>query len=201
VAVSNTMRTVIEAVLLVIGLSPALAVGQGCSALNANSASQAFEYLRDASPQTAVLSCVLRAFHQIASSPTDEAIPLLIELLGYKRPLSEGEQHGIFMHGNGPDVLYPAVSELFALGKPAEQPLLHFVAGNKDTARIERDNALYAMLIVHHGNAEEVVDALMLESRASGDEAERARLCAAAKAVAAKWCDDRNRVKCEDIQK
>jgi hypothetical protein len=124
-----------------------------------------------------------------------------IELLGYKRPLSEGEQHGIFMHGNGPGVLYPAVSELFALGGPAERPLLHFVAENKDTARIERDNALYTILLIHHGNAEEVIEAVMVESRASGDGPERARLHAAAKDVATTWSDDRNRVKCEEMQK
>lgn len=113
---------------------------------------------------------------------------------------ARGERLGIFMHGNGPNVLYPAVHELYALGKPAEPALLRFVAGIKDAGRIDRENVLYTLLLMHHGNAMDVVEILTKERNASGNDSARARLQAAAK-DAAKWCDARIKVKCEDIQK
>ena len=52
---------------------------------------------------------------------------MLIERLAYRRPLSEGERLGVFMHGNVPDVLYPAVHELYSLGEPSETALSRFI--------------------------------------------------------------------------
>jgi HEAT repeat protein len=193
------MQTSIRTMLVVLLLSPIFAVGQDCEALRSGSASEAVEYLRHAGDEATAAPCVIQAFHQIAISPPEQAIPLLVERLGYKRPLSEGEQHGIFMHGDGPNVLYPSVHELSALGKPAETALVHFIAENKG-ARNERDNALYALLLIHHGNAINVIETLMGESKSSQGTAADARLRAAAK-EATKWCDDQIRTKCESIQK
>jgi hypothetical protein len=86
------------------------------------------------------------------------------------------------------------------LGKPAETALLHFIAENKDAAKIEQGNALYALLLIHHGNAIEVIETLTTESKSSEVAAASARLRAAAK-EAAKWCDDEMRMKCESVQK
>jgi hypothetical protein len=194
------MYTLVTTALLALSLSPILAAGQECEALKSGSPSAAIGYLRHTGDDTTAKPCVDRAFRQIASAPQEQAISLLIDLLGYKRPLSEGERLGIFMHGDGPNVLYPAVHELYALGEPAEPALLRFVAGIKDAGRIDRENALFTLLLIHHGNAMDVVEILTKESNASGNDSARARLQAAAR-DAAKWCDDRIRVKCEDIQK
>ena len=115
-----------------------LAAGQECEALKSGFPSAAIGYLRHAGDDTTAKSCVDRAFRQIASAPQEQAISLLIDLLGHKLPLSEGERLGIFMHGNGPNVLYPAVHELYALGKPAEPALLR-LSGIKDAGRIDRE--------------------------------------------------------------
>ncbi len=104
------------------------------------------------------------------------------------------------MQGDGPSALYPAVRELFVLGKVAEPALVHFIAEPRDATRIERDNALYTILLIHHGNAMDVVQTLTRESKASKDTAAGDHLRDAAK-DASKWCDDRIRVKCEDIQR
>jgi hypothetical protein len=193
----TSIRTLL---LLLLWLSPILAVGQDCDVLKSGSASEAVEYLRHVGDEAAAASCVNQAFHQIASLPPEQAIPLLVERLGYKRPLSEGERHGIFMHGDGPNVLCPAVHELAALGNFAEHALVHFIAENKDAPRIERDNALYTLLLIHHGNAMGIIETLTRESKGLEDAAADARLRAAAK-DATKWCDDRIRAKCEDAQK
>ncbi len=195
------MNTSVKAVLLLLlWLSPISAVGQGCDALKSGSTAAAIEYLRHVGDDATAAPCVSHAFQQIASSPPEQAIPLLVDLLGYKRPLSEGERRGIFMHGNGPNVLYPAVYELYTLGKPAESALLRFMAETKDAGRIERDNALYTLLLIHHGNAMDVIEALTKASHASENGDARARLRVAAR-EATKWCDDRIKVKCEDLQK
>jgi hypothetical protein len=194
------IKTILPLALL---LSSVSAVGQDCAALTArgeSTPSEAVEYLCHVEDDPAAASCVILAFHQIASSPASEAIPLLIERLAYRRPLSEGERHGIFMHGKVPDVLYPAVHELYSLGKPSETALLRFIAENKDATKIEKENAIYTLLLIHHGDGLSVVEALAQESKASDDAAVSARLRNAAK-DASKWCDDRVRVKCEDAQK
>ena len=86
-------------------LSSAFITAQECDALKSGSASEAIEYLRHVGDDPAAVTCVNLAFHQISGLPPEKAVPLIVERLAYKRPLAEGERHGIFMHGNGPDVL------------------------------------------------------------------------------------------------
>lgn len=186
--------------ILFLWLPSMFAAGQDCEALRSGAPSAAVEYLRHAGDDPAAASCVILAFHQIASLQPEQSIPLLVERIDYKRPLNEGERLGIFMHGDGPNVLYPAVHELAALGKASEPALLHFIADDKDVTKTARENALYTLLLIHHGNALDVVDTLTRERRASEDAAASARLQTAAE-DATKWCDERIRAKCESVQK
>jgi hypothetical protein len=185
---------------LALSLGSMFATAQDCDPQRSGSPSEAIEYLRHVGDDPAAVTCINLAFHQIASLPPEQAIPLLVERIAYKRPLSEGERQGIFMHGKVPDVLYPAVHELYSLGKPSETALLRFIAENKDATKTARENAIYTLLLIHHGDGLSVVEALAQESKATDDAAARARLRSAAR-DAAKWCDDRVRVKCEDAQK
>jgi hypothetical protein len=68
------------------------------------------------------------------------------------------------LHGNGPTVLYPAVHELYVLGDAAESALVTFIGTNKSSTRTELDNALYTLLLIHHGDALAVIQELHKES-------------------------------------
>ena len=153
-----------------------LAWAEECSALVTGSADDAIKYLRHAKDEAAAASCVKTAFHQIAGLPSEQAIPILISFLGYKRPLNEGERYGIFMQGSGPNVLYPAVHELFLLGKTAEPELVNFIGQRNDVKGTEVSNTLYALLLIHHGNAVDVIKTLAEARKASEDNRKGDRL-------------------------
>jgi len=188
-------------VLLVVAwLLPTTVTAQECAAVKLASAEQAANYLQHAGSNAEAAECLQVAFRQIAKSPVEEAIPVLIKFLSYKRPLNEGERNGIFMHGKGADVLYPAVYELYTLGVPAESALVHFIAEDTNARGVARENALYSILLIHHGNALAVVQRLHSDSVASASVEARDRLQTASKA-AMRWCDERWQTKCEGALK
>jgi hypothetical protein len=193
------MRPAMKIVTLSIAyLLPVAALGQECTALRSATVEDAAEYLQAAAGRSTSAACVQLAFQLIAASPTEQAVPLLIENLGLKRPLNNGERRGIFMHGNTPENLYPAIHELFTIGPPAEPKLIRFISHTHDEKDVERHNALYALLLIHHGNAMGVIDSLMKVSKATVEAGDSGRLRAAAADVASKWCDERIRQRCED---
>lgn len=176
-------------------LFPMLVNGQECSPVE--SVDQAVDYIQHAGNDAKAAHCVQLAFHQIASSGTDRAIQTLVQFLSYRRPLSESERKGIFLHGKGPSVLFPAVHELFSLGDSAEPGLVGFIARGKEAQGIALENALYTLLLIHHGNALDVIQKLHSESTSSTNAEERERLQSAAKDTM-KWCDERWKDKCTD---
>lgn len=171
-------------------------VAQECGSLRSGSIAAAVDYIDHASDGPDVASCVQFAFEQIATNPPVEAIPILVKYLGYKRPLNDAEQRGIFMHGKGPSVLYPAVHELGKIGSDAEPALVAFIANGTGKNSPEVENSLYAMLLIHHGNVVPVIRNLRIGADKSTTSASRDRLEAAATRMM-KWCDDRARAECE----
>jgi hypothetical protein len=175
-------------------------VGQDCDSLKSGSTASAVDYLQHAGNDAAAARCVQVAFRQIGSSPPEQAIPLLVTYLGYKRPLNDGERHGIFMHGDGPAVLYPAVHELNPFGYAAEPALADFIGNSADGKGTEIDNAIYTLLLIHHGNALAVIEKLHKDSVSAASAETRDRLQRAAR-NALKWCDEAWQAKCEDALK
>jgi hypothetical protein len=91
-----------RAIMMVLVIANALssrAIGQ-CDDLRSASVEQATSYIEHAPDDAASAKCVQIAFDVIGSLPTEQAVPVLLKYLGYKRPLNDSEQHGFFMHGN-----------------------------------------------------------------------------------------------------
>ncbi len=169
--------------------------GQSCDDFQSLSTRAAVEYIEHESDANTNVRCVELAFRQIASAPIAEAVPILVEHLGYRRPLNDAERRGLFMHGNGPSALYPAVHELAQLGPPAESALINFLASTADPKPLIFENALYTMLLMHHGNVVAVI-AKLNSARASTVMPEsKERLHKAASAML-KWCDERSQKAC-----
>jgi hypothetical protein len=175
-------------------------IAQECEALKTSSVAKIIDYLQHAADDSTGAACVQVALHRMGALPQEQAIPLLTTYLGYKRPLSEGERHGFFMHGSAPDVLYPAIQALYSIGSPAEIGLVSFLARYKDNAGPASKNAVYTLLLIHHGDAVSVVQELHKASVSSTSDEARDRLQAAA-GEASKWCDERARSTCEDALK
>jgi hypothetical protein len=183
--------------LCVVCFLPLISIGQECSEARLGSAAEAAEYLQHASAVVTPLVCVQAAFQRIANAPSEEAIPLLLQHLGFKRPLNEGEKHGIFIHGRTPATLYPAVQALSTIGAPAESALVSFLANENEGKEVERSNAIYTLLLIHHGNTLTVIENLMKASKLTRDEAESTRLGTAAREAVTKWCDEQTKEKCK----
>ncbi|PYX38474.1 MAG: hypothetical protein DMG81_11625 [Acidobacteria bacterium] len=182
----------------VVCLLPSISIGEECGEARFGSAAEAAEYLQHASAAVTPLVCAQKAFQRIAKATSEEAVPLLLQHLSFKRPLSEGEKHGIFMHGPTPDTLYPAVQALFTIGLPAESGLIGFLAHENNENAVERSNALYALLLIYHGNTLSVIENVMKASKLTRDDSEGSRLRAAAREAATTWCDDRIKEKCKE---
>jgi hypothetical protein len=195
------MRASVKVMLLaVVFLLSTLSVGQECEAPKTSSVEKLTDYLQHAGDSAEVAPCVQAAFRRIAALPSEQAIPLLITYLGYKRPLNESERHGFFMHAKAPDVLYPAVQELFVIGGPAEPAVIGFIAKNKDGVGQESKNAVYTLLLIRHGDVVSVIQELHRAGQSSADSEARDRLQLAAQ-DALKWCDERSQTECEDALK
>ncbi|MGA9391288.1 MAG: hypothetical protein WBV69_12650 [Candidatus Sulfotelmatobacter sp.] len=177
-------------------LLPTLSAGQRCSALNDATVEQLVDYLQHPADDAATASCVQATFRLIASLPPRQAIPLLISYLGYKRPLTESERSGYFMHGNGPNVLYPAVHELRVLGSAAEPAILDTIAEGKNRG-VALENALFTLLLIHQGDAVAVIRELRKKSVSSTTLGATNRLQSAVN-YAMKWCDERSNSQCND---
>jgi hypothetical protein len=137
--------------------------------------------------------CVKLAFGEITSAPPAEAIPVLVRYLGWRRPPDNAR---FSLQANSPDKLYPAVYSLFTIGAPAEEQLVTFIGESSDEKSVERNNAMYTLLLIHHGNGLGVVEALASRSKLSSDSDEKRRLRDAAN-DAMRWCEGQLRDKCE----
>ncbi len=137
---------------------PGFCTSEECVALKSTSAASAVDYLEHQQGKTA--ECAKAAFQLISHLPHDDAIPILIKHLGYKRPLTDAERHGFLIHGPLPEVLYPAVESLYEIGLPAELPLMDFVAQNERKDSVERKNALYALVMIRHSDMVPLIKAM-----------------------------------------
>jgi hypothetical protein len=188
-----------RAIMMVLVIANALssrAIGQ-CDDLRSASVEQATSFIERAPDDAASAKCVQIAFDLIGSLPTEQAVPVLLKYLGYKRPLNDGERLGIFKHGDGPGTLYPALHELVHLGSASEPGVIRFIGESKDASRTVLDNAIHALVLIHHGDGLAVVQKLHSESGIAVDPDASRRLQSAAK-DATKWCDERWGEKCAD---
>ena len=105
---------------------------------------------------------------------------------------------GYLFTGALPATLYPAVHALSTIGAPAESGLIGFLANENHEKEVEKSNALYTLLLIHHGKTMMVIEDLIKARESTRDDAESARLGAAAREAATKWCDERIKEKCKD---
>jgi hypothetical protein len=66
-----------------------------------------------------------------------------------------------------------------------------------EVMHVESENALYALLLIHHGDVVAVIGKLLNARRTSTSREAGDRLQGAARS-ALKWCDERSKTQCED---
>ena len=167
-----------------------------CEALKFASANDAVNEVEQGRIQTA--TCAKAAFQLIRHLPEEEAIPILIKYLGYKRPQTDAEKHGFYIHGPSPDVLYPAVESLYDIGSPAESRLIDAIARNDSKDSIEYKNALYTLVLIHHSDMVPLLKALHGRSVELAGTPEGARLESVAQDVKKQHCQGKLQAACDN---
>jgi hypothetical protein len=102
--------------------------------------------------------CSRTAFQLIENLPPEEAVPILIKYLGFRRPISN-QPHGLRSQ-------YPAVDALWKLGPASEPGLIDFIARQEDEKGVQHANALEALGLVRQGDVVPTIK-LMRERSAS----------------------------------
>ena len=135
---------------------PNLCASQSCEELKLASANDAVNALDHGEIKTAF--CSRAAFQLIENLPREEAVPILIKYLGFKRPISN-EPHGLRSQ-------YPAVDALWKLGPATEPALIDFIARQEDEKGLQHANALEALGLIRQGDVVPTIK-LMRERSAS----------------------------------
>jgi len=177
----------LAATLFVILISANPCASQGCEELKLESASDAVNALDHGEIKTAF--CSRAAFQLIENLPQEEAVPILIKYLSFKRPISN-EPHGL-------ESQYPAVEALGKLGPAAEPALIDCIAHQENDNSLQRANALLALGLIRHGDIVPTIKLMRERSSLLAGTPAAAHLDAAAQYLWKHYCSGRLQSLCE----
>jgi hypothetical protein len=141
--------------------------------------------------RTADPECITTVIGRLGNSRDVSAVPVLIRLLDFQRPLTQRERAGItIMRGH-----FPAVSALFSIGLPAVPVLVKSIRLG-ELNPTSKKNAVEAVATIFRENPDQAVALLMKAARESTIPAEKENLESSAHEAAAHFCGVRWREKC-----
>jgi hypothetical protein len=176
-------------IVLLLSLCP-LIRAQQCPNYDANTEGT-IAFLRIArSDSGAQNNCVVAAIHKLYHVHSKEAIDVLTEYLDFKREL-DGVSTGSNMEP------YPAVSELFAIGKPA-LPVLIRAAGGSSFTKVAQNNALRTIMMIYRDDPPAGIR-FLLDEAAHSENGDQGTLLRQGAASAVRWCQGQHRSKCESV--
>jgi hypothetical protein len=165
------------------GTATAYQVKEGCADLNGAGVKTRMEYLdRDRSSQSP--ACVIYAIEQLGNDRYVPAATTLAKYLDYRLPERPATGEPIVSdHRETMGRVYPAVTSLFQIGKPAV-PILLTVISAGSTADRARANAIDALFAIYRDDVPEGAAVLNSAGRAATDVEIRQRLLDAARQYA-----------------
>ena len=130
--------------------------------------------------------CIFYAMDQIGLKHYAPAVKTLIKYLDYRVPEDPAKARlPVIMRVPMLGSLYPAITALFEIGKPAVPDLVGAIAG-QDTTDVARNNAIEALFLIHREDVSEAVALLNRASKESTDRQASQRLMDAARRMADK---------------
>lgn len=120
--------------------------------------------------------CVSQAITRLGGFRTPSGADVLLDLLDFQRPESEGEKLHLFdAHDK-----FPAVTALFSIGFPAVPALLSKLQSGEGNELV-RSNGIRALVTIYRDNPPDAIAALMKAAAAAKTETEAVRLESCAK--------------------
>jgi hypothetical protein len=142
--------------------------------------------------RTADPECVTKAIGRLGEFRSPAGVPVLIDLLDFRRPDSDAERMRLFdMHDR-----FPAVSALFAVGAPAIPALIAKLQTGR-ASQTERTNGIRAIMSMQRNSPPDGVKILKKAAANAKDPEQSTQLDLAARDAAA-LCSEKWRSQCED---
>jgi len=169
-----------------------------CTALKEDSSTQELlEFLRSSKelPQEKRDGeCIDFAIRHLEHKPSPEAETLLIDYLGFERPLSQAERAGFMLHGPITESnTHPAMGTLLTFGKSAVPALLSSIEESPSEAF--RGTATHTLMLIFRDQPPMGIEYLKQRST-HAEPINAARLKEAAR-TAIQWCGDKYKQQCD----
>jgi hypothetical protein len=164
-------------------------VGQGCESLRNAAPDDLTSFLNTATPDQKNADCVTSAIKNLGARRHAPAVPALIKLLDFRRPLDEREKRGSHPHMRGVWEMYPAVDALESMGSNALPALLDAIKADSSSVTA-RENAVVAWMEIYRRSDEHPKAIALLkqaETKAADFPTDQRLSWAIAKALT--WCN------------
>jgi hypothetical protein len=153
-------------------------------------------FLGAAVPDDKNSDCVTLALRSLGEARYEEAIPVLVKFLDFKRPLSEREKAGYSLRLPTVWEMYPAASALDKMGAKALPSVIEAIE-KESTTSLARENATAVLMGIHRNEKAKGIRLLRQEIAKSNDSAAKARLTLAMSKAVETWCADSEYKSCQ----
>jgi hypothetical protein len=164
-----------------------------CKSLHGATLDVLISYLDKAHPNDGNAECVTYAIVGLGRERYEPAMPALAKWLGYRRPLTTEEKHGVKDHPRTTGNMYPAVGALDEFGKKSLPVVLDVIKSSASTAA--RESAVSVWMFVYSDRAPKGVALLRQEARGTSDPTVRQNLRWALE-KAPIWCSPKEKARC-----
>jgi hypothetical protein len=183
-----------------------ICLGYGCTSAgqSAGSSCQSFEkastidltnYLHGIVPNENNQDCITVAIRRLGEERYELAIPELVNLLDFRRPLTQQEEEGFFSHLPTVEGMFPAAQALELIGKNA-LPGLARALRSESTSDTSRENAVAVWMMNYKFEHAKGILSLKQEETSTNDSASKQRLRAALSNAVDKWCRQNEKEAC-----
>ncbi|HLH09411.1 MAG TPA: hypothetical protein VKW78_19390 [Terriglobales bacterium] len=168
------------------------ALSQNCERLQQATLDELVTYLQSSEGDPSNAECVTFAIYRLGDTRYSPAIPELVTLLGFRRPLDEHEKLGYHIRMRD---YYPAVDALQQIGEPASSAVLHAITEDS-TPQVARKNAVIVWMGIHRNEPEKAVLALKRARDGATEQSTKEHLTRAM-TQALQWCSPQDKQKCD----
>ena len=172
-------------------------LGQECESLRNAAPDDLTSFLNAAVPDQKNADCVTSAIRQLGARRHAPAVPTLVKLLDFRRPLDEREKRGAYPHMRGVWEMYPAVGALEMMGAKALPALLDAITA-ESSSLTARENAVVAWMEIYRRSDEQpkAVAVLKQAETKAVDSSTKQRLNWAVR-KALTWCNPADAPACQ----
>jgi hypothetical protein len=168
--------------------------GQECDKLRTATDPELVSYLKDSIPNRDNAECMTLVIQKLGDDRYEPAVATLARLLDFRRPPTERERQGLYLHAQGIWEIYPAANSLVHIGTKSLSAMSDVIRTDSSSV-MARENAVFVWMEIHKYEHPKAVALLKQEMDKTPEVAARNRLqWALAKAF--DWCNPDEKDSC-----